>query len=127
MASNKKAKKVLCVYGLGVAALILIANTPFSIPCLVKLIFNIPCPGCGLTRAFVMASRLDVIGAVSTNILFLPIVIGAAAYLAAAVLDLYTKKQALDRLDRLLAKKWVIAFAAVLTASSWARNIILGM
>ena len=98
-------------------------NTSFSVPCLFKLITGIPCPGCGLTRAFVLASQFNFIGAITANILFLPVFIGMAAFLLCAVLDAFFGKQAVKRLNLALNKKWIIALLAMLTAVSWYFNI----
>ena len=47
----------------------------YDIPCLFKSIFKIPCPACGLTRAFLSLSNLDIISAIRYNILSIPIFI----------------------------------------------------
>ena len=104
-------------------ALLVVANTPVSVPCLMRLLFDIPCPGCGLTRAFIMASRFDILGAITMNLLFLPITIGGTAYFAGAVLDVFAGKHAVNWLNKLLGKKWIIALAVVLTGVSWGYNI----
>ena len=44
-----------------------------TIPCLFKWIFTIPCPGCGLTRAFRQLFQFHILEAISYNILVLPI------------------------------------------------------
>jgi len=111
------------MYALGVLAVIVTANTPFSVPCLFYLVFRIPCPACGLTRAFVMASRFNFVGAVSMNILFLPIVVGGAAFFVGAVLDFFWGKDLVNWLNLLLARWWVITLAAVLMLTSWGINI----
>ena len=49
----------------------------FDTTCIVKLIFGIPCPGCGLTRAWISVFRLDFYAAFRYHPLFwtVPIVI----------------------------------------------------
>ena len=103
----------------------MIANTPVFIPCLVRLLIDIPCPGCGLTRAFAMASRFDILGAITMNLLFLPIALGGAAYFAGAVLDVFTGKHVVNWLNKFLSKKWIIALAVVLTGVSWGYNVMM--
>jgi len=111
------------MYVLGVLAVLATAYTPFSVPCLFYSVVGIPCPGCGLTRAFVMASQLDLVGAVQMNILFLPIVAGGAVFLVGAVLDFFYRKDVVDYLNKRLAKWWVIGIAVVLMLASWGINI----
>ena len=121
--SQRKAKRVLVVYGIGVLFLLLILYTPFSIPCIFKLVTNIPCPGCGITRAFVLASRFDFIGATKSNILFPLLAVGGAIKFICACIDLFFKKSTSIRFDAMLNKKWVIALAFVMVGLSWYYNI----
>lgn len=48
----------------------------FGISCVFLEIFGIPCPGCGMTRAFLSLLRLDILDAIKYNvvILFMPYV-----------------------------------------------------
>jgi hypothetical protein len=124
---KKRATKILIIYALGVLTVIIIANTPFFIPCIFLWLTGIPCPGCGLGRAFILASQFDFLGAIKTNILFLPLTLGFAAYFAAACIDLCTNKNAEKRLNAFLAKKWVIIIAVILTGVSWYLNISGGV
>ena len=114
---------ILTAYGTGVLVLLLTILTPFSIPCLFKLLTGIPCPACGLTRSFVFVSQFNFLGAITSNILFLPLAAGLAAYLLCAVQDAFFGKQAIKRLNAALNKKWVIAPAVVLTVMFWLYNI----
>lgn len=125
--SKQHAKRVIIVYGIGILVFFITTNTPLSIPCLFKFATGIPSPGCGLTRAFVLASQFDFIGAVTMNILFLPISVGMAVYLACALADYFADKQSIRRLNSLLAKKWIITLAVMLTAVSWYYNIVRGI
>ncbi len=58
-----KSKLIDC----GAVALIVAAFYIFKVPCLFKLIFKIPCPGCGMTRAFISLFCLDLSGAFFLN------------------------------------------------------------
>jgi len=122
-----QAKKIIWVYGIGILVFVISVNTPFSIPCLWKLATGIPCPGCGLTRAFVLVSRLDFVGAAGINILALPLLTGAIMYFMCALIEITVNKPALRRFNSMLEKKWVIAIAITLMALSWHCNITRGI
>jgi len=125
MADKKHAKRVLLAVGIAAGVLLVTALTPFAIPCLFRLVTSIPCPACGLSRAFLYAARLDFLAALRMNILFLPLIIGGTAYLGCAALEL-RGRPAIARLNTALSKKWVITLAAALVAASWGYNIITG-
>ena len=124
---KSRAKKVLIAYGIGLLALAIAIYTPLHVPCVFKLLTGLACPGCGLSRAFVMASRFDFIGAATINILFLPLVVGAAIYFICAILDAFAGKSAITRFNSIFAHKWVIVLASLLMCVSWYYNIIRGI
>jgi hypothetical protein len=118
---------VLLGFAAGTAAVVAFTFTPFAIPCLFRLLTGIPCPACGLSRAFVLLLQLDIWAALQMNILLLPLILGGIAYFVCAVLDFFCGKTAIARLNSLLAKKWIIALAAVLMLASWGYNIARGI
>ena len=122
-----KEKKILLAYAIGALILIITVNTPFSVPCLWRLATGIPSPACGLTRAFVLASRFYFLEAVKMNILFLPLVVGMAVYFICALVDLFSDMQAIKRFNSIMARKWVISLAVMLMALSWYYNIVRGI
>ena len=124
---NTQAKRVLLAYGIGVLVLLIIINTPLFVPCIFKIIFDLPCPACGLTRALVLAIQLDFVGAATMNILFVPLAIFAVAYFIAVLMDVFIGKQAIERINKLMNRKWVIALAAVLMCVSWYYNWVRGI
>jgi len=126
MPDKKHAKWVLLAFGATAGILLVTALTPFAIPCVFRLVAGIPCPACGLSRAFLYVLRLDFFAALRMNILLLPLIIGGTVYLVCALLEL-RGKPAIARLNAVLSKKWIIALAAVLAAASWAYNIIYGI
>ncbi len=70
------------------AALVLIFFAKFY-RCPIRLIFNIPCPGCGLTRAFLSALKLDFAASFRYHPLFFPL---AAIILYSAHRNLLKKR-----------------------------------
>jgi len=130
MACKRRAGRVLLFFAGAAAALLLIYLTPFSIPCIFKTITGIPCPGCGVTRAFLLLLQFDILGAITMNIMFLPLILGGGAYLACAVKDFFAKgsvKSDIKRFENFFNRKWMIAPAALLVALSWWYNIARGI
>ena len=93
-----KEKKILLAYAIGALILIITVNTPFSVPCLWRLATGISSPACGLTRAFVLASRFYFLEAVKMNILFLPLTVSVTTYFICVLLGLFTDLQSIRRL-----------------------------
>ena len=125
--SKRHLKRVSILFGIGVLILILTINTPFSIPCIWKMIFNIQCPSCGLSRAFILASQFRFIEAIKMNILFLPLVVGGAVYLVCAIIDVLANRQTIEQFNAILSKKWVRIIIFALIVISWGYNIIRGI
>ena len=53
----------------------------FEIPCLFKFAFDIPCPGCGMTRAYLSLIKLDFIAALNFHPMFWSIPLLGLLYL----------------------------------------------
>ena len=127
---KKHAKLVIASVLFGVSALLFLVYAPnihFSIPCVFKRITGIPCFGCGLTRAFALASQLRFVEALSANILFLPVAIGIITYFVCALVEVFAGKSAIGWFNSILSKKWIIAIAVVLAGLSWLYNIVHGV
>ncbi len=98
----------------------LLGLVPYT-TCLVKLIFHVPCPGCGMTRATLRLLHGDVIGSLRYHPVALPgaVVLAVACALALALPDGH---RAWDRFVRVtltafgvaLAIAWVLRFFSVL-------------
>ena len=124
--NKKHAKWVLLAFVLLVLAFAAVMFTPFTVPCVFRLVTTIPCPACGLSRAYLHLARFEFLAALRMNLLLVPLTMFGAVYLACAVLEL-RGKPAFARLNKALSKKWVIALAAVLMTVSWAYNIARGI
>lgn len=67
---KKRSVFILKLVFLALCALILAAVYVFRFPCPIKAVTGIPCPGCGMTHAYLRLLRLDFAGAFSENPLF---------------------------------------------------------
>ena len=64
--SNLKDKIITC----GIFVVCLAGYWFLHIPCLLKVLLDIPCPGCGMTRAYVRVLHFDVVGAFQYHAMF---------------------------------------------------------
>lgn len=67
---KEKKEQALFIFLLGLASLVFVAETQKSI-CLIYNITGLPCPSCGMTRAFLSLARLDFMKAFHDHPLFL--------------------------------------------------------
>ena len=70
---KQRLKKLIKIYGLvliiGLAYALFIMFTGLKIPCIFNLIFNIYCPGCGISRMCISLLKLDFFAAFKYNML----------------------------------------------------------
>ena len=71
---------VACYYFIGFI-LYIFAEIDILIPCIWKTIFNVRCPGCGLTRALINLLSFDIAGAWDSNPLIFIVFPGMTFYL----------------------------------------------
>ncbi len=83
------ARAVLAVTALSgllhLAGCSLLAALPKAALCPFKAVTGLPCPGCGMTRAFLALGRLDFAGAYAWNPLVFPLAALTALYAAGRV------------------------------------------
>lgn len=98
----------------------LLGLVPFT-TCLVKIVFGVPCPGCGMTRASLRLLHGDVVGSLRFHPVALPAAVGLAVAVVLA-LALPAEHPAWERFVRLalgllaggLALAWAMRFVGLL-------------
>lgn len=78
--------------------------TNFSVPCIFKHFLHIPCPGCGLTRAFREILKLNFIKAFSYNYLSIIILIVLIILNIAMVIDIIKDKNITNKIINKITK-----------------------
>jgi len=94
----------------------------FDINCLFKTILSIPCPGCGLTRAFRELFQGHILNALNYNILSIPIFIFLSVYTIIIFVDLITKKNYLNKYLLFFKRHYILLI--ILVIISFIINII---
>ena len=90
-------------------------NTVLHVGCLAKAIFGVPCPVCGMTRAFLSLLKLDFAAAISYNPAFWTFPLICISGILAAT-------------DKKRTKLWLILFSAFIATLLifWAVRLALG-
>ncbi len=85
-----------------------------NIGCLFLKYFHIPCPACGMTRAYKYIFKLDFINAFKYNILSIPLFILILIFIIVYIFSLFTNKKYIERLFHLYTKYPKIILVALL-------------
>ena len=88
-----------------------VKSTPI---CLLKRIFGISCPGCGMTRAFLAILQMDFRQAISYNILSIPLFAGILIYSLCAIIDRIFHRTTVEHIERQMAKPYMFFIYAIL-------------
>ena len=93
--------------------------------CLIYNLFHIPCPACGLTRAYIALAQGDILLSLKYNILAIPIAIFFALYVIFSFID---DVKNTDRLEEFFKKHKIIVIAidSILVVISFCINISRG-
>ena len=113
LSASKRKKQTLHSLTVGfVLFLVLYMITKLvSIPlCLVKNLFGVNCPGCGLTRGFVAILQLDFRMAFRYNVLSVPLFFGILLYAFFCMIDILFNCNWIDKIELQCRKPYMIIF-----------------
>ena len=96
-------------------------NSEFTV-CLFKNIFGIPCPGCGMTRAFLFIAHGDIRSALELNVNSLAVFVVVVALWAQSAFHVITGKKIRIHLER-RENYFVFVVAVVAMMSGWVYNL----
>ena len=119
--NNKIKQKILILTVYISLILIFLICLTYNPPCLIKKIFNIQCPACGITRAIKEILKFNIIKSFSYNILALPIVL-LLSYIF--IVNIFNTEKALKNIQTISKHYYIISFMIVL---SWIINIYRGI
>ena len=116
----KKNKLYIFIFFIALIFVVLIFH---NVPCLFKTLFSIPCPGCGLTRAFKELFKLNISKAIYYNILSIPLFIFLIYWGILFIKDIIKKEdKSLNKITDLFQRYWIIIIILIIT--TWILNII---
>lgn len=118
---SKQYKLILTIFGILLVCGLLVVFV-FDINCLFLSIFKIPCPGCGLTRAFRAIFEGNITLALKYNFLSIFIFIFLLVSLILFIIDIIKKSNYLEKYIISFKKYYLLIFILVVIA--WIINII---
>lgn len=89
----------------------------FRYECIFKKTFCIPCPSCGMTRAWISIKNFDIIESFKYNILTLPIFIFSIISLLVLISDIILKKNRFINMVKYILNKYYILIIMFITLS----------
>lgn len=116
---------LILVYLFGIVWIVLNKCLNLSITlCPTKILWGIPCPGCGITRAIKLCFEGDLWAAVlmNPNIILVWIVLPIAPFIL--ITQLATKKDYIERINAFLNKKVYLFIIMIAEGSIWIYNIV---
>lgn len=115
---------LIIIYLLGVAWVIL--NRYLGVDmvlCPTRLLFHIPCPGCGMTRALNLLLGGDVVGAVTMNPNIIVVVLLMVCAPLLLGVEMVGKRPIIEQMNRILNRTWFLLPFGVFEIWVWAYNI----
>lgn len=116
---------LILVYLFGIVWIVLNKCLNLSITlCPTKILWGIPCPGCGITRAIKLCFEGDLWAAVlmNPNIILVWIVLPIAPLIL--ITQLKTRKDYIARINAFLDKKVYLVIILIAEGSIWIYNIV---
>lgn len=116
---------LILVYLFGIVWIVLNKCLNLSITlCPTKILWGIPCPGCGITRAVKLCFEGDLLAAVrmNPNIILVWIILPIAPFIL--IIQLTTRKDYIARINAFLDKKVYLVIILIAEGSIWIYNIV---
>lgn len=116
---------LILVYLFGIVWIVLNKCLNLSITlCPTKILWGIPCPGCGITRAIKLCFEGDLWAAVlmNPNIILVWIILPIAPFIL--IIQLTTRKEYIARINAFLDKKIYLVIILIAEGSIWIYNIV---
>lgn len=103
----KKDLKQIAVPLIAISLYILLENMIFGKICPTRILFGIPCPGCGTTRAFWLLMQGKIAEATASNPIWIPLVVFGGIFL----INRYfvTSEKVAEQITRLLKVAFVVS------------------
>jgi hypothetical protein len=99
----------------------------FDYHCIFKALFHIPCPGCGLTRAFQELLQFNFIGALSYNLLAIPLILYFVGLFVSRIYDAIKGTQTAQVWENPQLSKGQFFILIIILLCSWGLNILRGL
>ncbi len=123
-ASKRKKQALLSlIVGFAFFSILYAVTRFFSIVlCPIRLIFGVPCIGCGLTRGFVSILKFDFKAAFQYNILSIPLFAGIFGYSVACVVDIIFNKNYVSAIEYGLSRWYMYVLYIFIISASYIIN-----
>ncbi len=93
--------------------------------CIIKNLFGISCPGCGLTRGFISILKFNFKAATQYNVLSIPLFIGIVIYGFLCVSDILLNRNDIERIESQCKKKYMLTiFLIIFGLSIYLNNLL---
>lgn len=97
----------------------------FDVNCIFKIIFRVPCPGCGLTRGFRSLFSGNFIKAESYNVLTIPIFVFLLCIFIIMLVDVINKSNNTEKILNKISNHYILLL--IIVCLNWIINIIRGV